>query len=59
MYGRFSLVILALMVVSFVVLAMFGQPGSPVRGLVQRVAEAPVLVWIEVMALGLLRLSKT
>ena len=58
MYGRFSLVILVLMVVSFVVLAIFGQPGSPIRGLVQRVSETPFLVWIEVMALGLLRLSK-
>jgi len=58
-YGRFSLVFLVLMVVSFVVFATFGQPGSPIRGLLQRVSETPFLVWIEVMALGLLRLAKT
>jgi len=59
MYGRFSLVILVLTVVSFAVSASFGQPGSPIMGLLQRVVIALLLVWIEVMALGLLRLSKT
>jgi len=57
-YGRFSLVILVLNFVSFAVSASFGQPGSPIMGLLQRVVIALLLVWIEVMALGLLRLSK-
>jgi len=59
MYGRFSLVTLVLNFVSFVVFAIFGQPGSPIMGLLQRVVIALLLVWIEVMALGLLRLAKT
>jgi len=57
-YGRFSLVCLVLTVVSFAVFAIFGQPGSPIRGLLQRVFIALLLVWIEPMALKLLRLSK-
>jgi len=58
-YGRFSLVCLVLIVVSSAVFVTFGQPGSPIMGLLQRVFIALLLVWIEVMALRLLRLSKT
>jgi hypothetical membrane protein len=58
-YGRFSLVSLVLIVISFTIFATFGQPGSPIRGLLQRVSEAFVLLWIEVMALRLLQLTKT
>jgi hypothetical membrane protein len=57
-YGRFSLVSLVLAVVSSVIFAAFGQPGSPVTGLLQRVMGAFILLWIEVMALRLLRSSK-
>ncbi len=57
-YGRFSLVSLVLTIILFTLFVVFGQPGSPIRGLLQRVAEAPLLLWIEVMALRLLRLSK-
>jgi len=49
--GRVSLVILVLTVVSSAVFATFGQPDSPIRGLLQRVLIALLLVWIEVMAL--------
>jgi len=57
-YGRFSLVSLVLAVISFISYATFGQPGSPIAGLLQRVFMAFLLLWIEVMALRLLRLSK-
>jgi len=57
-YGRFSLVTLVLTVVSSAVFATFGQQGSPIMGLLQRVLIALLLVWIELMALRLLQLSK-
>jgi len=57
-YGRFSLVSLVLAVISFITYASFGQRGSPIAGLLQRVMGAFILLWIEVMALRLLRLSK-
>jgi hypothetical membrane protein len=57
-YGTFSLVSLALAVISFILFAILGQPGSPVLGLLQRVSLGLILLWIEVMALKLLRLSK-
>lgn len=57
-YGRFSLVSLVLAVISFISFATFGQPGSPITGLLQRVFMAVLLLWIEVMSLRLLRLSK-
>jgi len=57
-YGRFSLVSLVLTIISATLFMVFGQPGSPVTGLLQRVMFAPSLLWIEVMALRLLRLSK-
>jgi len=56
-YGRFSLVSLVLTVISFTLFAAFGQPGSPIRGLLQRVFIALLLLWIEVIALRLLRSS--
>jgi hypothetical membrane protein len=57
-YGTFSLVSLVLAIISFFVFAIFGQPGSPVTGLLQRVMGFFMLLWIEVMALRLLRPSK-
>ncbi len=57
-YGSFSLVSLVLAVISFTLFAAFGQPGSPVTGLLQRVFMVVLLLWTEVMALKLLRLSK-
>jgi hypothetical membrane protein len=57
-YGRFSLVSLVLAVISFITYATFGQRGSPIAGLLQRVMGAFILLWIEVMALRLLQLSK-
>ena len=57
-YGTFSLVSLILVIVSGFVFAIFGQPGSPVTGLLQRVFGFFILLWVEVMALRLLRLSK-
>jgi hypothetical membrane protein len=57
-YGWFSLVSLVLAVISFILFAAFGQPGSPITGLLQRVMGAFILLWIEVMALRLLQLSK-
>jgi hypothetical membrane protein len=58
-YGTFSLASLVLIIVSFFIFAIFGQPGSPVTGLLQRVFGFFVLLWIEVMALKLFRLTKT
>lgn len=52
-YGRFSLVSLVLAVISTIAYATFGQPGSPIEGLLQRVMGAFILLWIEVMALRL------
>jgi hypothetical membrane protein len=57
-YGTFSLVSLILVIISGLVFAVFGQPGSPVTGLLQRVFGFFILLWVEVMALRLLRLSK-
>jgi hypothetical membrane protein len=57
-YGTFSLASLVLAVISFLVYAIFGQPGSPVAGLLQRVMMFFILLWIEVMALRLFRLAK-
>lgn len=57
-YGTFSLASLALAIVSFLVFAVFGQPGSPLTGLLQRVMLFFMLLWIEVMALRLFRLAK-
>lgn len=57
-YSRFSLVSLLLAVISTIAFAIFGQPGSPIEGLLQRVMGAFILLWIEVMALRLLQLSK-
>lgn len=57
-YGAFSLASLVLAIISFLVFAIFGQPGSPVTGLLQRVAEFFILLWVEVMALRLFRLAK-
>jgi hypothetical membrane protein len=57
-YGRFSLASLVLAVISTITYATFGQPGSPIEGLLQRVMGAFILLWIEVMALRLLRSSK-
>jgi len=58
-YGTFSFASLVLIIVSFFIFAIFGQPGSPVTGLLQRVFGFFVLLWIEVMALKLFRLTKT
>jgi hypothetical membrane protein len=58
-YGTFSLASLVLAIISFFVFAIFGQPGSPVTGLLQRVMGFFVLLWIEVMALRLLQMTKT
>jgi len=58
-YGTFSLASLVLIIVSFFIFAIFGQPGSPITGLLQRVFGFFVLLWIEVMALKLFRLAKT
>jgi hypothetical membrane protein len=57
-YGTFSLASLVLVIISFLVFAVFGQPGSAVTGLLQRVAGFFVLLWVEVMALKLFRLAK-
>lgn len=57
-YGTFSLASLVLAVISFLVYVIFGQPGSPVAGLLQRVMMFFILLWIEVMALRLFRLAK-
>jgi hypothetical membrane protein len=57
-HGRFSLVSLVLAVISFISFATFGQPSSPITGILQRVFMAFLLLWIEVMALRLLQLSK-
>jgi hypothetical membrane protein len=57
-YGAFSLASLVLVIISFLVFAIFGQPGSPATGLLQRVTEFFVLLWVEVMALKLFRLAK-
>jgi hypothetical membrane protein len=57
-YSKFSLASLVLAVISFIIFAAFGQPGSPITGLLQRVMGAFILLWIEVMALRLLRSSK-
>jgi hypothetical membrane protein len=57
-YGRFSLVSLVLAVISFITYATFGQRGSPIAGVLQRVMGAFILLWIEVIALRLLRLAK-
>ena len=57
-YSRFSLVSLVLAVISFITYATFGQPGSPITGLLQRVMGAFILLWIEVISLRLLQLSK-
>jgi hypothetical membrane protein len=57
-YGAFSLASLVLAIISFLVFAIFGQPGSPVTGLLQRVMGFFILLWIEVMALRLFRLAK-
>jgi hypothetical membrane protein len=57
-YSKFSLASLVLGIISFVLFAVFGQPGSPVTGLLQRVMIVFWLLWIEVMALRLLQLSK-
>lgn len=53
-----SHVSLVLAVISFILFAAFGQPGSPITGLLQRVMGAFILLWIEVMSLRLLRLSR-
>jgi hypothetical protein len=57
-YSRFSLVNLVLAIISFILFATFGQPGSPIMGLLQRIFMAVLFLWIEVMSLRLLRLSK-
>jgi hypothetical membrane protein len=57
-YSSISLASLVFAVVSFIIFATFGQPGSPVRGLLQRVMGTFILLWIEVMALRLLGSSK-
>jgi hypothetical membrane protein len=57
-YGTFSHASLVLAVISFLVYAIFGQPGSLVAGLLQRVMLFFMLLWIEVMALRLFRLAK-
>jgi hypothetical membrane protein len=57
-YGAFSLASLVLAIISFLVFAIFGQPGSTVTGLLQRVMGFFVLLWVEVMALRLFRLPK-
>jgi uncharacterized membrane protein len=57
-YGKSSLVTLALTVISSTLFAALGQPDSPIRGLLQRVLIALLLLWIEVMALKLLKSSK-
>jgi hypothetical membrane protein len=57
-YSTFSLASFVLAIISFLVYTIFGQPGSPVIGLLQRVMGFFVLLWIEVMALRLLQLSK-
>jgi hypothetical membrane protein len=57
-YGAFSLASLVLAIISFLVFAIFGQPGSPLTGLLQRVMGFFILLWIEVMALRLFRLAK-
>jgi hypothetical membrane protein len=57
-YSAFSLASLMLTIISGLVFAIFGQPGSPVTGLLQRVLVFFMLLWVEVMALRLLRLSK-
>ena len=55
-YGRFSFVSLVLTIISYTLSVVFGQPG--ITGLLQREMVAVPLLWIEVMALRLLRLSK-
>ena len=57
-YGSFSLVSLVLAVVSLILYVTFGQQGSPVAGLLQRVFLGVLGLWIEVMALKLLNRSK-
>jgi len=55
-YGRFSLVSLVLTIILYTLFVVFGQPG--ITGLLERVTMAVPLLWIEIMALKLLRLSK-
>jgi len=57
-YGSFSLVSLVLAIVSFVLFGALGQSGSPVEGLLQRVFLGVLWLWIEVIALKLLRSSR-
>jgi len=52
----FSLVCFVTGLAFLFVFVTFGQPGSPVTGLLQSAFGAPMLVWLEVMALRLLRL---
>ena len=58
-YGRFSLVILVLGIISYVLFGVFGQPGSPVEGLLQRVSFIFLFLWIEAMAIKLLQSSRS
>lgn len=57
-YGRFSLVCLVLAIISFIIFAIFGQPGSSITGLLQRVFLGFLWLWIEVMGLRLFQLAK-
>lgn len=57
-YGRISLVTMVLSIIMFVLYGAFGQPGSLIGGLVQRMFLVVPWLWIEIMSLRLLRLSK-
>jgi hypothetical membrane protein len=56
-YATFSLVCFVLGLVLLFVFGTFGQPGSSVTGVLQSISGAPMLIWLEVMSLRLLRLS--
>jgi hypothetical membrane protein len=55
-YATFSLVCFVVGLALLLVFMTFGQPGSSVTGVLQSAFAAPLLVWLEVMSLRLLRL---
>lgn len=54
--AAFSLVCFVAGLALLIVFITFGQPGSSVTGILQSASAVPLLIWLEVMALRLLRL---
>jgi len=55
-YATFSLVCFVAGLALLFVYLTFGQPGSSVAGVLENAFSAPLLVWLEVMSLRLLRM---